>query len=444
MIEIELDYENQKPFQHTKVFEANLKAYIEKVEGSDLFIINNQGGTSSSKTFSILQLILIILNDNPNWVCTVVSESLPALKAGAIRDFKNIKHEPYFSDMFLDSPKDFNKSESTGAFKNGSLIEFKSYEDGSGAKHGKRHLLYVNEINNVKEEVVEQLIRRTKFLTFFDYNADQEFYVHTKYVPRDDCKTLRSTFEHNRYCPEQTIKELYELKERNYNDWLVYGEGRTGTPSNTKPFFYDYDRVKHVWDGVIDVDPHEPLYLSIDFNYQPYTMLVAQKFDEEINILECHQGVGGTPALCRDYADVYKDHPAGLYITGDFSGSFANSGLGQLPSGEKHNEWVIIEDAFEVNSRRMINTSTANPKTKFSKTLCNEVFYRIPLFIQKARCQPLIHDLETARQRDDGRLLKDEKNHQQHAGDAFRYLMHMFYETVVDVKTHYYQYIEKK
>ena len=51
----------------------------------------NEGGTSSSKTYSILQLLVLILSHAKRpLIASVVSESLPHLKRGCIRDFLTI------------------------------------------------------------------------------------------------------------------------------------------------------------------------------------------------------------------------------------------------------------------------------------------------------------------------------------------------------------------
>jgi phage terminase large subunit len=49
-----------------------------------------QGGTSSSKTFSILPMLITYAINTPNQEISVVSESIPHLRRGAIRDFIKI------------------------------------------------------------------------------------------------------------------------------------------------------------------------------------------------------------------------------------------------------------------------------------------------------------------------------------------------------------------
>ena len=49
-------------------------------------IVVNQGGTSSGKTFAIIQVLFCIACENKGQVITVVGQDIPNLKAGAQRD----------------------------------------------------------------------------------------------------------------------------------------------------------------------------------------------------------------------------------------------------------------------------------------------------------------------------------------------------------------------
>jgi phage terminase large subunit len=109
-------------------------------------VLINQGGTSSSKTYSIMQLLFYKAVTEQRSVITVVGESLPNLRKGAYRDAENI----YADNKYLQSQLKFwNKSERIVYFTNGSLIEFVSFENEQSAKNGKRDYLFVNEANGI-------------------------------------------------------------------------------------------------------------------------------------------------------------------------------------------------------------------------------------------------------------------------------------------------------
>lgn len=58
-----------------------------------------QGGTRASKTFSIVAYLIYVAQSNPNLVISIVSESLPHLKLGAMRDFHTIMRRLSSSDV---------------------------------------------------------------------------------------------------------------------------------------------------------------------------------------------------------------------------------------------------------------------------------------------------------------------------------------------------------
>ena len=82
--------------------------------------ISMPGGTRSGKTYSILQWLLLAVSnwDRPGDVSSVVSETLPHLKRGAIRDFERIMGHPLKMD------DRWNASENTYTFDNGAKLEF--------------------------------------------------------------------------------------------------------------------------------------------------------------------------------------------------------------------------------------------------------------------------------------------------------------------------------
>ena len=77
------------PFPISPVFEWNYK--------SNSPINVNQGGTSSGKTYSLLQVLLCKAAEQSNQIITVVGQDVPNLKSGAIRDFESILNNPFFT-----------------------------------------------------------------------------------------------------------------------------------------------------------------------------------------------------------------------------------------------------------------------------------------------------------------------------------------------------------
>ena len=104
-----------------------------------------QGGTSAGKTISILQILIDkAQRDTRPTLTSVVSESFPHLKRGAMRDFLMIMQEhKYFRDS------QWNRSDFTYTFETGSKIEFFSADQPSKVRGPRRDRLFLNECNNV-------------------------------------------------------------------------------------------------------------------------------------------------------------------------------------------------------------------------------------------------------------------------------------------------------
>jgi phage terminase large subunit len=78
-----------------------------------------QGGTSAGKTFAILQFLISYAYNVANQSISIVAESIPHIRRGALRDFKIIA-----TDWNHWRDDRFNKSTLTFTFENGSYIEF--------------------------------------------------------------------------------------------------------------------------------------------------------------------------------------------------------------------------------------------------------------------------------------------------------------------------------
>jgi phage terminase large subunit len=204
-------------FEASPLFAANYAATKHKVV--------NQGGTSSGKTYSILQVLFMLLAAHPDWRCTVVGQDIPNLKRGAMRDAEAI----YASSIELQALiAGFNKTDRIYQLHNGSILEFTSYDSYQDAKNGKRQLLFVNECNGVAYPIVKELVLRTSVRCFFDYNPNAEFWIHEQVIGKPDCQLIISDHRHNPFVPQQIRDGIEALKVEDLELWRVYARGKTG------------------------------------------------------------------------------------------------------------------------------------------------------------------------------------------------------------------------
>lgn len=214
-----------------------------------------QGGSSASKTVSIvLYLIDQAQRDEKPTITSIVSESLPHLKRGAMLDFLNVMQQHnYFKDSL------WNKSDFTYTFETGSKIEFFSIDQPRKVRGPRRDRLFINEANNTPFESFEQLEIRTKEFVFLDWNPTNEFWFYTDVLgKRDDVDHLILTYKDNEALDESIVKSLEQRKSRK-GWWQVYGLGELGEVEG---------KIYKDWQ-IIDEIPYEARLerFALDFGY---------------------------------------------------------------------------------------------------------------------------------------------------------------------------------
>lgn len=187
------------------------------------------GGTSASKTISILVWIIDYCQSVDNQIVTVVAESVPHLQLGAIRDFQNIMKANGYWDNNC-----WNETKHIYIFSNSSFVEFISF-DKFGKAHGpRRDILFLNEANNIPYNIADQLITRTRKIVWLDWNPSEEFWFYTEMLgKRNDIDFLGDgylgplTYLDNEALDEISKNEILSHKD-NREWWTVYGEGKLG------------------------------------------------------------------------------------------------------------------------------------------------------------------------------------------------------------------------
>lgn len=228
-----------------------------------------QGGTSASKTISILlYLIALAQSDKSPTITSIVSESIPHLKRGAMRDFKNIMQgHRYWED------RNWNVQDSTYTFETGSKIEFFSTDNGDKLRGARRDRTFMNEANNCTFDAFEQLEVRTNEFIILDYNPTNEFWALTEVLgKRDDVDYIILTYKDNEACPEEIVRSIEQRKDRK-GWWQVYGEGQLGEVEG---------KIYKDWQ-IIDEIPHEARLerYGLDYGYtnDPTAIVAIYKYN---------------------------------------------------------------------------------------------------------------------------------------------------------------------
>jgi phage terminase large subunit len=189
-----------------------------------------QGGTSAGKTFGILPILIDKCAKEKGLEVSVVAETIPHLRRGALKDFLKIMRwtNRYFDDRF-------NKTLLRYDFANGSSIEFFSADDASKLRGARRDILYINECNNVTFEAYNELAIRTKKEVYLDFNPANEFWVHKELKDEPDTDFIILTYKDNEALDESIVSQIEKNRDKaatsSYwaNWWRVYGLGEVGS-----------------------------------------------------------------------------------------------------------------------------------------------------------------------------------------------------------------------
>ena len=296
------------------------------------------GGTSAGKTFGILPILIDQAAKTPGREISVVSESVPHLRKGALKDFLKIMK---VTGRYMDA--NYNRTLLTYTFANGSYIEFFSADQEGKVRGPRRHILYINECNNITFETFHQLSIRTSGTIWLDFNPSNEFWYHTELAEDTDFEELVLTYKDNEALSDSIIREIEKAKIKAYFDpdlelpdllnasniknyywhnwWKVYGLGLVGTLEGV--IFTNWKQ--------IDAVPREARLLgyAIDFGYtnDPTTLVAAYQWNGKIIWDEL------------------------IYQTGMTNGDIAN----RMKSLEVRHSDFIIADSAEPKSIAEIN-----------------------------------------------------------------------------------------
>lgn len=258
------------------------------------------GGTAAGKTIGILMWLIDYAQTGQNELISVVSETFPHLKRGAIRDFHTIMEEQGYFD-----PKRWNKTDYIYTFETGSKIEFFSADQPGKVRGPRRNVLFINEANNISYEIFTQLEVRTKKIIWLDWNPVSEFWFYTELLgKRDDLDFITLTYKDNEACPEEVVKTI-EARKNNKLWWQVYGLGQLGEPEG---------KIYTGW-KMVDKIPHEARLerYGLDFGYtNDPTAIVAVYYYNGGYILDeilYQKGLSN-----RQIADVLLNHPQALVV----------------------------------------------------------------------------------------------------------------------------------
>lgn len=248
--------------KHTKVFKKNHDALL----NDNVRFIINQGGSRSSKTYSLMQLIILYCFTNKNKIVSIVRKSFPSLRGSVMREFFMLMEQLEIYDV-----KSHHKTENIYTFPSGSMVEFFSVDDEQKIRGRKRDVLWANEANELSFDEFNQLNMRTTSKLFFDFNPSDNFHWLYDLISRDISLLVHSTYKDNPFLSKAQVVEIQELINVDEAYYKIYALGEKGTGKTT---IYTH------WKYYENLPEVKETYYGLDFGFNHPCSLV------EINVIE--------------------------------------------------------------------------------------------------------------------------------------------------------------
>lgn len=270
----------------TPVFQKNWEA----IQSKTRFIIN-EGGSRSSKTYSIIQCLILWCLQNPKKTVSVIRKTFPSLRATAYRDFIEIMR-----DMGLYDEKSHSKTENIYTFYNGAMMEFFAADDEQKLRGRKRDIAWINESNELFYEDFQQINMRTSNKIILDYNpSDMESWIY--YIPEEKSIKIHSTYHDNPFLSQDIKDEIENYKHSDPDYYTIFALGQRA---------HSKENVYHQW----KIGEH-PSYLTehiyaIDFGFTHPTALVRIFYHPQHNEIWIEELIYESHLTSQDLLDLME------------------------------------------------------------------------------------------------------------------------------------------
>lgn len=265
------------------------------------------GSTGAGKTYNILPILLDYAIKHPGLEISVVSETIPHLKKGAMKDFIKIARSlGRWNDRY------WSKMDRIYQLPNNSYIEFFSADDGEKLKGPRRDILYINEVDRIGLEAFNQLNVRTNYEVWVDFNPIGHFWAYDELLPRENCDVLKLTYKDNECVADSVVDEIMYAKKRAeqgsryWSNWYrVYGLGEKGQLEGACITEFDLiDELPRNDEGRIEA---RLLCIGVDFGYtnDPSAAVALWKYNDQFIVDEV---LYSTKLMNNEIADLIKQY----------------------------------------------------------------------------------------------------------------------------------------
>lgn len=444
----------------------------EAFDNTDIRFIWAYGGSSASKTFSVVQLLIKKMLEGPNENTLILRKFAVDIKDSIYSDFKNVINSWGLQD-------DFVIQQNYILCSSGSFVRFRGLDDSEkvkGISGFKRVVL--EEISQFDEVDYKQIKKRLRGMSgqqiiglfnpiseehWIKVNVfDKEILTEVPtnitgkwFNDKKNTVILKVTYLDNKYIvgphfvDKHVIEDFEKDKETDYAYYMIYGLGNWGKLRTGGEFWKDFNQNIHIKsnkfiNGKFELyNPELPIHQTWDKNVNPYlTCLLWQiqgkkiwQFDE-ICLEDPRNRVRHT---CAEFKKRYPAHSVkGLFIYGD------RTAIAEDTTKEKGENFYtdIHKELSEYNPK--LRMQSVNPSVSQSGDFVNkcysEKFEGIDPIIGE-NCKKSIYDYTYALEDSDGTIKKTKVKHPVtkvmyeefgHCSDAKRYLFTVAFASEYD------------
>ena len=280
---------------------------LDEMLASDKRFFLNIGGSRSSKTYSILQYILIYCVKNKDKVITIARKTFPALRLGAYREFIQMLKD-------YDLYREHNHNKTNNIYNlNGNTVQFISIDQSQKLRGLKHDLVFIDEVNEVSKEEADQIFMRTTDKVILAQNPSDALHWSLKLQSSSDCHYIHSTYADNPFLSQAIINQIEGYKDTDEDLWNVFG---LGLPAKNNELVYNHYNFYDDSDLSITVDEVEHPYWTdiiwgLDFGYNHPTALVKIWINADKRTIWCKEVIHQSYLTTNDLITLMK----GLNIT---------------------------------------------------------------------------------------------------------------------------------
>lgn len=278
-----------------------LKFFVNNIDSRYLII---QGSRRSGKSFSIYKWLYFLSSGKDIETNLVVCASYPALQ-NAIQDFQSATNSAVENNQILGYHY---------RLKNGSLFQFKSFDEYTKAQGTSCTRLFIEEALNVGEDIITTLSMSCTKQIYFAYNPTKKSTI-DKYISKDKKNFIKTTYKDNKYLTPEQISEFETIKARAMRptattlerySYQVYVLGEFSSMAG-KVFMEIYNCTDDEYNNIRAVE-----YYGLDFGFvdsKDHTVLVGAKIFN--NCLYLKEYIFSN-ALSKDYDLAIEMYNAGV------------------------------------------------------------------------------------------------------------------------------------